>query len=128
MFFDQIVHKYIRPNVSPHQTRRTNVALAGRAQKHPAGFGEKRLSEVGGDHSSPATDFTMLMFHKTDLKTRIHFSLFWDHLLCDSCLEGVFSQYPVENWVFPNLIVVHNLCAHLNLLITGGLDQRRTSR
>lgn len=78
MFFDQIVHKYIRPNVSPHQTRRTNVALAGRAKKHPAGFGEKRLSEVGGDHSSPATDFTMLMFHKTDLKTRIHFSLFWD--------------------------------------------------
>lgn len=40
MFFDQIVHKYIRPNVSPHQTRRTNVALAGRAKKHPAGFGE----------------------------------------------------------------------------------------
>lgn len=78
MFFDQIVHKYIRPNVSPHQTDRTNVALAGRAKKHPAGFGESASQKGGGDHSSPATDFTTVMFHKTDLKTRIHLGLFWD--------------------------------------------------
>lgn len=43
MFFDQIVHKHIRPNVSPHQTRRANVCrlrLEGPRSIRPAGFGE----------------------------------------------------------------------------------------
>lgn len=73
-------------------------------------------------------DLAVPMFYRTDLKSRIHFNLFWDLCCVTLALKEFSCQYPVENVVFLNLMVLCNLCAHLNLLITRGLDQRRTSR
>lgn len=99
MIFDQIVHKNIRLNVSPHQTCRVNVCplwLEGPKSFQPSAFGERishRWEEISprlqtgrlqpADITGKIKYLNSLegfseLFHRNNLKSKNHFNLFWD--------------------------------------------------